>query len=57
MNIRDAFFEVLGSHGITTIFGCPGSNELPLLRDFPDDSAISSCCRRARRSGWRMRTH
>jgi hypothetical protein len=22
---------------ITTIFGNPGSNELPLLRDFPDD--------------------
>ncbi|WP_327134827.1 benzoylformate decarboxylase [Streptomyces sp. NBC_01343] len=37
MNVRDAFFEVLRSHGITTIFGNPGSNELPLLRDFPDD--------------------
>jgi benzoylformate decarboxylase len=37
MKIRDAFFEVLRSHGITTIFGNPGSNELPLLRDFPDD--------------------
>lgn len=57
MNIRDAFFEVLRSHGITTIFGYPGSNELPLLRDFPDDSAMSSRCRRARRSGWRMGTH
>src|SRR5258707_14763620 len=22
---------------ITTVFGNPGSNELPLLRDFPDD--------------------
>ena len=37
MNVRDAFYEVLRSHGITTIFGNPGSNELPLLRDFPDD--------------------
>ncbi len=37
MNVREAFFEVLRSHGITTIFGNPGSNELPLLRDFPDD--------------------
>src|SRR5260370_3415300 len=25
------------AHGITTVFGNPGSNELPLLRDFPDD--------------------
>ena len=37
MNVRDAFYEVLRAHGITTIFGNPGSNELPLLRDFPDD--------------------
>jgi benzoylformate decarboxylase len=37
MNIRDAFYEVLRTHGITTIFGNPGSNELPLLRDFPAD--------------------
>ncbi len=37
MNVRDAFHEVLRSQGITTIFGNPGSNELPLLRDFPDD--------------------
>ena len=37
MNVRDAFYQVLRSHGITTIFGNPGSNELPLLRDFPDD--------------------
>ena len=37
MNVRDAFYEVLRSHGITTIFGNPGSNELPMLRDLPDD--------------------
>jgi benzoylformate decarboxylase len=37
MNVRDAFYEVLRAHGITTIFGNPGSNELPLLRDFPAD--------------------
>jgi benzoylformate decarboxylase len=35
MNVRDAFYEVLRTHGIATIFGNPGSNELPLLRDFP----------------------
>jgi benzoylformate decarboxylase len=37
MNVRDAFYEILRAHGITTVFGNPGSNELPLLRDFPDD--------------------
>jgi len=37
MNVRDAFYEILRTHGITTIFGNPGSNELPLLRDFPAD--------------------
>ena len=37
MNVRDAFYEVLRAHGITTVFGNPGSNELPLLRDFPAD--------------------
>ena len=37
MNVRDAFYEILRTHGITTIFGNPGSNEPPLLQDFPDD--------------------
>src|SRR6201994_5000120 len=37
MKVRDAFYEILRVHGITTIFGNPGSNELPLLRDFPRD--------------------
>lgn len=37
MNVRDAFFEVLRAHGITTIFGNPGSNELPMLTDLPKD--------------------
>src|SRR5580658_10651033 len=37
MNVRDAFYEVLRSHGITTIFGNPGSNELPLLSGLPED--------------------
>jgi benzoylformate decarboxylase len=37
VNVRDACYEVLRTHGITTIFGNPGSDELPLLRDFPRD--------------------
>jgi benzoylformate decarboxylase len=35
--VRDATFEVLRAHGMTTIFGNPGSTELPMLGDFPDD--------------------
>lgn len=37
VNVRDAFYEVLRAHGIQTIFGNPGSNELPLLSDLPTD--------------------
>lgn len=35
--VRDASLAVLRRHGITTIFGNPGSTELPMFRDFPDD--------------------
>ena len=31
INVRDAFYEIRRTHGITTIFGNRGSNELPLL--------------------------
>jgi benzoylformate decarboxylase len=37
MNVRDAFYEILRTRGITTIFGNPGSNELPMLSGVPDD--------------------
>ncbi|HEX9518347.1 MAG TPA: thiamine pyrophosphate-binding protein [Streptosporangiaceae bacterium] len=37
MNVRDTFCEVLRAHGITTIFGNPGSSELPLLQNFPGE--------------------
>src|ERR1700739_1540800 len=37
MNVRDAFYETPRVHEITTVFGNPGSNELPLLQNFPDD--------------------
>jgi thiamine pyrophosphate-dependent acetolactate synthase large subunit-like protein len=42
MNVRDAFFEVLRAHGITTIFGNPGSNELPMLSDLPKSASAAS---------------
>ncbi|HYF25342.1 MAG TPA: benzoylformate decarboxylase [Baekduia sp.] len=35
--VREASLEVLRRHGITTIFGNPGSTELPMLADLPDD--------------------
>jgi benzoylformate decarboxylase len=35
--VRERAFEVLRAHGVTTIFGNPGSMELPLLAGFPDD--------------------
>jgi benzoylformate decarboxylase len=35
--VRDAVLALLREAGITTIFGNPGSTELPLVRDFPAD--------------------
>src|ERR671926_875815 len=35
--VREAVFDMLRSRGMTTIFGNPGSTELPMLRDFPED--------------------
>jgi benzoylformate decarboxylase len=35
--VREAVFEMLRERGMTTVFGNPGSTELPMLADFPDD--------------------
>jgi benzoylformate decarboxylase len=35
--VREASFELFRAHGMTTIFGNPGSTELPMLADFPGD--------------------
>src|SRR4051812_14941463 len=35
--VRESTYELLREHGITTIFGNPGSTELPMLADFPGD--------------------
>ena len=37
MLVRDAAYEILRAHGLTTIFGNPGSNELPFLAGMPED--------------------
>jgi benzoylformate decarboxylase len=35
--VRDASLDLFRAHGMTTIFGNPGSTELPMLADFPGD--------------------
>ena len=35
--VRSAVFSLLREHGMTTIFGNPGSTELPMFRDLPPD--------------------
>jgi benzoylformate decarboxylase len=35
--VREATFDLFRRHGMTTIFGNPGSTELPMLADFPAD--------------------
>ena len=35
--VREAVFALLRSFGLTTVFGNPGSTELPMFRDFPTD--------------------
>ena len=35
--VREAVIALLRSLGMTTVFGNPGSTELPMFRDFPDD--------------------
>jgi benzoylformate decarboxylase len=36
-SVRDAVFDVVRRYGLTTWFGNPGSTEIPLLSDLPDD--------------------
>lgn len=35
--VREASFDLFRKLGMTTIFGNPGSTELPMLADYPDD--------------------
>lgn len=37
VNVRDATFDAMRRLGLTTIFGNPGSTEIPFLTDLPDD--------------------
>ena len=37
ISVRQASLDLFRSYGLTTWFGNPGSSELTLLEDFPDD--------------------
>ena len=37
VTVREAVFDLLRDVGMTTVFGNPGSTELPFLNDWPDD--------------------
>jgi benzoylformate decarboxylase len=37
LTVRDAACDLMRRLGMTTVFGNPGSTELPLFRNFPDD--------------------
>src|SRR5580692_22543 len=37
LTVRDATFDVMRRHGMTRIFGNPGSTEVPFLTDLPAD--------------------
>ena len=37
ITVREATIDFLRRVGMTTVFGNPGSTELPMFRDFPDD--------------------
>jgi benzoylformate decarboxylase len=37
VTVREAVYALLRAFGIDTVFGNPGSTELPMFRDFPED--------------------
>lgn len=37
VTVREAVFQLLREFGMTTVFGNPGSTELPMFMDFPQD--------------------
>src|SRR5271167_1277850 len=37
LTVREAVFDMFRAFGTTAIFGNPGSTELPMFRDFPED--------------------
>jgi benzoylformate decarboxylase len=37
VSVREAVYGLLRNFGLNTVFGNPGSTELPMFRDFPAD--------------------
>ena len=35
--VREVTYDLFRKHGMTRMFGNPGSTELPMLKDFPED--------------------
>ena len=42
-SVRELTYDLLRARGMTTIFGNPGSNELPFLHNFPGDFQYMLC--------------
>lgn len=61
VTVREAVFGLLRAFGMTSIFGNPGSTELPFFRDFPDDFkyvlALQECVVLGMADGYAQATH
>jgi len=59
--VREAVFRLLRQFGMTSIFGNPGSTELPLFMDFPQDFryvlALQECVVLGMADGYAQATH
>ena len=47
ITVRQACLALMRAHGMTTVFGNPGSTELPLFLDFPADFRYVLCLQEA----------
>lgn len=52
ISVRQATLDLFRAHGLTTWFGNPGSSELTLLEDFPEDFHYVLGLQRWCRWGW-----
>lgn len=61
VTVREAVFRLLRSFGMTSIFGNPGSTELPLFMDFPEDFryvlGLQECVVLGMADGYAQATH
>ena len=55
-SVHDVTYDLLRKHGLTTVFGNAGSNELPFLKDFPSDFRYFLGLHGALRWAWPMDT-